>query len=127
MSQPTKPTEAELEVLQILWQHGPCTVRFVNEKLGEKRKVGYTTTLKIMQIMTEKKMLARDERGRSHVYRAVVEERETQSALLDRFLETAFAGSSLKLVMRALGSGKASKQELREIRAYLDRMEGGDA
>ena len=118
-----KPTEAEWEVLQILWQNGPSTVRHVNDILNAKRRVGYTTTLKIMQIMAEKDMLARDESGRSHIYAPLLEERETQNVLLDRMLDTAFGGSALKLVMRALGSKKASKEELKAVRAYLDRIE----
>lgn len=119
-----RPTEAELEILQILWKHGPCTVRFVNDQLNQKKTVGYTTTLKIMQLMFEKKLLERDESTRSHLYRAVVKEKETQGLLLDRFLETAFGGSALKLVMQALGNHKASKEEISQIRDLLDNLEG---
>jgi predicted transcriptional regulator len=120
----TRPTEAELEILQILWKHGPCTVRFVNDQLNQKRTVGYTTTLKIMQLMFEKKLLERDESTRSHLYRATVKEKETQGLLLDRFLETAFGGSALKLVMQALGNHKASTEEISQIRDLLDNLEG---
>jgi predicted transcriptional regulator len=119
-----KPTEAELEILQLLWQNGPCTVRFVNDRLNEAKSVGYTTTLKIMQLMFEKNLLKRDEQSRSHLYRAAVKEKETQGLLLDRFLETAFGGSALKLVMQALGNHKASKEEISQIRELLDKMEG---
>ena len=119
-----KPTEAELEVLQILWKHGPCTVRFVNDQLNEKKTVGYTTTLKIMQIMFEKDLLRRDEKARSHLYRAAAKEKDTQRLLLDRFLETAFGGSAVKLVMQALGNHKASKEEIARIRELLDNLEG---
>jgi BlaI family penicillinase repressor len=119
-----KPTEAELEILQILWKHGPCTVRFVNDKLNRKKTVGYTTTLKIMQLMFEKKLLKRDETTRSHLYSAAAREKETQGLLLDRFLETAFGGSALKLVMQALGNHKASKEEISQIRELLDNLEG---
>lgn len=119
-----KPTEAELEILQILWKHGPCTVRFVNDQLNEKKTVGYTTTLKIMQIMFEKDLLKRDEKARSHLYRAAVKEKDTQRLLLDRFLETAFGGSAVKLVMQALGNHKASKEEIARIRELLDNLEG---
>lgn len=122
-----RPTEAELEILQILWKHGPCTVRFVNDQLNQKKTVGYTTTLKIMQIMFEKKLLERDESTRSHLYRAVVKEKETQGLLLDRFLDTAFGGSALKLVMQALGNHKASKEEISQIRDLLDNLEGEGA
>jgi BlaI family penicillinase repressor len=119
-----KPTEAELEILQVLWKHGPCTVRFINDRLKEKKEVGYTTTLKIMQLMLEKNLLQRDESTRSHLYRAAVKEQETQELLLDRFLETAFAGSALKLVMQALGQHKASPEEISQIRKLLDNLEG---
>jgi len=122
-----RPTEAELEILQILWKHGPCTVRFVNDQLNRKRTVGYTTTLKIMQLMFEKKLLERDETARSHLYLAVIKENETQGLLLDRFLETAFGGSALKLVMQALGNHKASKEEISQIRDLLDNLEGEGA
>ena len=118
-----KPTEAELEILRILWESGPSTVRFINEKLNEKKEVGYTTTLKIMQIMTAKKLLERDASQRSHIYRAILKESETQNHLLERLMETAFGGSASKLVMRALGSHKTSKEELRKIRKLLDERE----
>ena len=118
-----RPTEAELEILQVLWKHGPCTVRFVNDKLNDKKEVGYTTTLKIMQIMIDKNLLKRDESKRSHLYSPVVKETETQSLLLDKFLQTAFAGSATKLVMQALGNHKASKEEISRIREFLDNLE----
>ena len=119
-----KPTESELEILQILWKHGPCTVRFVNDLLNEKKKVGYTTTLKIMQLMLEKKILKRDEKKRSHLYRPAVKEKETQRLLLDRFLQTAFGGSAMKMVMQALGNHKTSKEEISQIRKFLDNLGG---
>lgn len=118
-----RPTEAELEVLQILWKHGPCTVRFVNDKLNEKKEVGYTTTLKIMQIMFEKNLLKRDESKRSHLYSPTMKEKETQGLLLDKFLHSAFGGSAMKLVMQALGNHKASKEEISRIREFLDNLE----
>lgn len=120
-----KPTEAELEILTVLWAVGPSTVRFVNERLNESRKVGYTTTLKLMQIMHEKGLLARDEQARSHVYRPMMRENLAQKALLDRVMETAFGGSALKLVMQALGGQKTSREELAAIREYIDRLESG--
>ena len=119
---PVKPTESELEILQVLWEHGPSTVRFVNDELSKARETGYTTTLKLMQIMHEKGMVARDETGRSHVYQAAIGETATQKQLLDRFLDTAFRGSALKLVMQALGNKKTSEQDLNEIRNLLDNL-----
>jgi BlaI family penicillinase repressor len=118
-----KPTDSELEILQVLWQEGPCTVRQVNERLTENRDVGYTTTLKLMQIMYEKGLLTRLEEARSHVYEANVSEEETQSTLLERFVDTAFRGSASKLVMQALGNHKTTPAELDEIRKLLDQIE----
>jgi predicted transcriptional regulator len=118
-----KPTDSELEILQVLWQQGPCTVRQVNERLAENREVGYTTTLKLMQIMYEKGLLTRLEEARSHVYEANVSEEETQSTLLERFVDTAFRGSASKLVMHALGNHKSTPAELDEIRKLLDQIE----
>ena len=120
-----KPTESELEILQVLWQHGPNTVRFVHEELSKAKEVGYTTTLKLMQIMADKDMLHVDKTNRSHVYYAALEEEQTQKQLLDRFLDAAFRGSASKLVMQALGNSKTSKAELDEIRNLLDKLEGG--
>lgn len=120
-----KPTEAELEILQILWDSGPTTVRFVNDKLNLKKEVGYTTTLKIMQIMTEKNLLSRDEENKSHIYSAVYKKDETQKVLLDKFLESTFGGSASKLVLQALGNRKTSKKEIEDIRKFLDKIEGG--
>ncbi len=123
-----RPTAAELEVLNVLWAHGPSTVRFVNDKLNEKsggQPVGYTTTLKIMQIMAEKGLLKRDESQRSHLYGAALPQARVQKALLDRLLETAFGGSALKLVMQALGGRKATPEEISRIRELLDHMERG--
>jgi predicted transcriptional regulator len=120
-----KPTAAELEILQILWESGPATVRFVNDKLNLKKEVGYTTTLKIMQIMVEKMLLMRDEENKRHIYSAIYKKDETQKVLLDKFLESAFGGSASKLVMQALGNRKTSKKEIEEIRKFLDKIEGG--
>jgi predicted transcriptional regulator len=117
-----KPTESELEILQVLWLHGPNTVRFVNDELSKTKETGYTTTLKLMQIMHEKGMVNRDESGRSHIYSAAITETATQKQLLDRFLDTAFRGSALKLVMQALGNKKTSQQDLNEIRNLLDNL-----
>lgn len=125
--QSLKPTEAELEILQVLWQNGPSTVRFVHDELSKTKEAGYTTTLKIMQIMAEKGMVEPDKSSRSHVYRALLAEEATQKKLLDRFLDTAFRGSASKLVIQALGSQPASKAELDEIRNLLDKLEGGNS
>jgi predicted transcriptional regulator len=111
-----KPTESELHVLQVLWQYGPSTVRFVNDLLNKGKVVGYTTTLKIMQIMFEKKLVKRDENGKTHIYEAIISEKDAQNELLDKFLEMTFKGSAMKMVMHALGNRKTSKQELTEIR-----------
>jgi BlaI family penicillinase repressor len=120
-----RPTAAELEILNVIWQDGPSTVRAINDKLNKEKKVGYTTTLKIMQIMAEKGLLKRDERQRSHLYAAAAPEKQVQKLLLDRLLEQAFGGSALKLVMQALGAHKASPEEISRIRELLDHMEGG--
>jgi predicted transcriptional regulator len=118
-----KPTESELQVLQLLWQHGPSTVRFVNDRLNSRKTVGYTTTLKIMQIMYEKELVRRNETEKTHVYEANISEKNAKDQLLDRFLETTFKGSAMKMVMHALGNHKTSKQEIKEIRELLDKLE----
>ncbi len=120
---PIKPTESEYEVLQSLWKNGPSTVRQVNEELSRKREVGYTTTLKIMQIMHEKGLLSREKSGKTHIYQAEISQSATQQAMLDRFVERTFEGSAMQLVMQALGNHKASPEELSQIRAYLDELE----
>jgi predicted transcriptional regulator len=117
-----KPTSAELAILRVLWAHGPSTVRDVHSAL-EDRGTGYTTVLKTMQIMTDKKMLARDERAKSHVYRALATEAETQKSVVLDLMERAFGGSATDLVMSALASKPASKEELAQIRDLIDRME----
>lgn len=118
-----KPTDAELEILQILWEIGPSTVRRVNDELNRIRKIGYTTTLKMMQIMLEKGMLSRNEDQRSHMYSALLNEKETQNLLLNKLVASAFGGSALKLVVSALGSGKTSKKELAKIKDFIDAIE----
>lgn len=115
-----KPTESELEILQILWQNGPSSVRFVNEELAKQRDIGYTTTLKLMQIMFEKKLLSRTEEGRYHLYKAEVEEEATQINLLEKFVDATFRGSAMKLVMQALGNHDSSKEELEEIKKLIE-------
>lgn len=118
-----KPTDAELEVLQILWTHGPCSVRFVNGELSKNREVVYTTTLKMMQVMTEKGFLKRDTSRRTHLYEALITEEEIQQTLLDKLLNTAFRGSALGLVVRTLGHQKTSKSDLEEIKKIIQKLE----
>lgn len=121
-----KPTEAELEILQVLWTEGECTVRKVNESLNRTRDVGYTTTLKIMQIMAEKGLVKRETGSRTHIYTAVINREKTQNILLDRFLENTFSGSAGTLVMQALGSHKASPEELKKIKELIEILEKKD-
>ena len=119
-----EPTRSELEILQVLWQYGPSTVRFVNDTLNaQKRAVQYTSTLKLMQIMTEKKMLKRDERNMKHIYIPAVEEQKTKAFLLDRFVDSMFNGSASSLMMQLLGNKKTSKEELEEIKALLKNLD----
>jgi len=119
----SQPTAAELEILHLLWQHGPATVRTLNDRQNTEREVGYTTTLKLLQIMTDKGLVEREADGRQHVYRARVSEQAAQQQLLSSFVDTAFRGSASQLVLRALGSGAASAEELAQIRALLDELE----
>ncbi len=117
-----EPTRSELEILQVLWQHGPSTVRFVNEKLNEqKREVQYTSTLKLMQIMVEKKILSRDESNMKHIYAPLLEEQKTKSFLLEKFVDSIYNGSAANLMMQLLGNKKTSKKELDAIRELLNK------
>ncbi len=117
-----EPTKAELEILQVLWQNGPSTVRLVNEKLNEqKREVNYTSTLKLMQIMVEKGILKRDQSNMKHVYEPIVEEKKAKGYLLDRFLESMYQGSASNLVLQLLGNKKTSKKELETIKEMLNK------
>lgn len=122
-SEPTpEPTRSELEILQVLWQHGPNTVRFVNDQLNaEKREVQYASTLKLMQIMVDKGLLNRDERSVRHIYSAAFEETKTKRVLLDRFVDSMFNGSVSSLMMHLLDNEKASPEELEAIRKLLDK------
>ena len=121
---PPRPTDAELAILRILWQRGPSTVGEVQEELSKERETGYTTALKLLQIMTEKRLVERDESRRAHVYRAKYAEEQTQRQLMGDLLERAFGGSAARMVVQALGSRRASKKELGEIRRLLDELEG---
>jgi predicted transcriptional regulator len=124
-----KPTDSELEILHILWAEGPSTVRTVNDLLNEQssktKETGYTTTLKIMQIMFEKGLVTRTEEGRTHTYSPAVRQSDTQGLLLQQFVDNAFRGSAARLVMQALGNHDASPEELDEIKALIAKIEQG--
>jgi predicted transcriptional regulator len=121
-SRPRKPTDAELAILRVLWSRGPCTVRQVAEALG--RETGYTTILKLLQIMAEKSLVRRDETARTHVYEAAYSEDQTQRQLVTDLLERAFGGSASKLVLQALATSKATPKELAEIKKLLEKHGG---
>jgi len=122
----TKPTDSELEILQILWDNGPSSVRIVNDELNTVKESGYTTTLKLMQLMTAKGLTERDTTARTHIYTPLVKESNIKSDLLQRFMHATFKGSASQLVMSALGSNKASKTELAEIKALITQIEKQD-
>ncbi len=117
------PTEAELAILNVLWEHGPSTVRFVHEQLQDSQNTGYTTILKLMQIMFDKGLVRRDESERAHVYQAAATRDHTQGAIVQDLVKRAFSGSRSALVMRALGES-SSREEIDEIRRFLDQLEG---
>ena len=122
---PPRPTDAELEILRVLWAKGASTVREVHEELNKNKNTGYTTVLKLMQIMGEKKLVRRDEDQRAHVYHAMLPQEATQGQLVRDLVERAFSGSSAGLVMQALASKPATREELRQIRQLLDEYERG--
>jgi predicted transcriptional regulator len=115
-----RPTDAELEILRVLWERGPATVRQVHEALARTRDTGYTTTLKLMQIMAEKDLVRRDESARTHVYEARLSQAQTQRQLVTDLVDRAFGGSAAALVLRALSSHKPTDNELAEIRRLID-------
>jgi BlaI family penicillinase repressor len=117
-----KPTESELEILQILWTRGLATVREVHEELAKTKDAGYTTTLKLMQIMHEKGLVKRDDSMRTHVYQAAVNKERTQKHLLGKMIDSLFGGSPTQLVIQALGEHKASAEDLEEIQALLNTL-----
>ena len=119
-----KPTESELEILQILWEKGVATVREVHERLAVTKDVGYTTTLKLMQIMNEKGIVKRDDSMRTHIYQAAVNKEKTQKHLLNKMIDNLFGGSSNQLVIQALGDDnhKTSQEEIDTIQALLDNL-----
>jgi predicted transcriptional regulator len=119
-----RPTASELEILQVLWTHGPSTVRDVHERLNAEKPTGYTTVLKLMQIMSEKELVRRDEKQRAHIYHAAVRKEQTQTDMVRDLVDKVFGGSATRLVMHALSSRKSSAAELAEIRKTLDEMEG---
>lgn len=117
-----KPTESELEILQILWTRDLATVREVHEELLKTKDAGYTTTLKLMQIMNEKGLVKRDDSMRTHVYQAAVNKEKTQKHLLNKMIDSLFGGSSTQLVIQALGETKATPDELERIQQLLDNL-----
>jgi len=125
MSDPQRPTDAELEILTVLWSRGPCTVREVHEVIAKRRPAQYTTILKLMQIMAEKQLVSRDEKQRAHIYEASRPREWTQRQLAGDLLERAFGGSASEMMVGALAARKASKEELAEIRRLLDEFEEG--
>ena len=120
-----KPTSSELGILQVLWERGPSTVREVHEVLAKRRPTGYTTVLKLLQIMTAKGTVSRDENERAHIYQAKQPAESTKRQLVGDLLQRAFSGSASELMMHALSGKKTSAQELDEIRKILDEYEGG--
>lgn len=117
-----KPTESELEILQVLWDKGLASVREVHEELSKSKEAGYTTTLKLMQIMHEKGLVKRDDSVKTHIYQPAVSKEKTQKHLLGKMINTLFGGSTTQLVMQALGNHKASADELEEIQKMIDNL-----
>ena len=125
MSKPPRPTDAELAILRVLWQHGACTVRQVHDELSRERPSAYTTALKMLQIMTEKGLVRRDESERTHIYQPKLSEEQTQRQLVRDLLDRAFGGSASKLVMQALSTRRATQEELGEIRKLIEGSRDG--
>ncbi len=122
---PAEPTKSELEILQVLWASGPSTARFVNDELNRQtRKVIYMSTLKLMQIMVEKGMLAKDESQMRHIYSAVAEEGKTKGLLLDKAIDTIFNGSAANLMMQLLGNKQLSQKEMDEFQTLIKKLDG---
>ena len=121
---PLEPTRAQLEILQVLWKHGPSTVRFVNDQLNrQKQSLSYTSTLKLMQIMHEKGLVKRDESSMTHIYSAVLEEKKTRGIVLKRFVDAMYNGSTKKLMLELLGNEKASSKDWDTIKGLLDKLD----
>lgn len=123
MSKQIKPTDSELEILNILWAKGPSTVRKIHEVLEQNKEAGYTTSLKLLQIMHEKGLVSRDTSSKTHIYTAAIAQEKIQGQLVQRFIDNVFNGSATQLVMQALGNHKADAAELEMIREYLKKME----
>ncbi len=119
-----KPTESELEILQVIWKKGQCTVRDVHEELAKNKDAGYTTTLKLMQIMHEKGLVERDTTAKTHLYKALITREQAQQTALDKIISTVFKGSTSDLVIQALGHHRASKDEIDAIKSYLEEFGG---
>ena len=117
------PTEKELAILKVLWHEGPCTVRQVNDQINKIEKTGYTTTLKLMQIMTDKGLVVRDDSAFKHVYKPAISAADTETQLVGDMLDKVFAGSAERLVMRALSAKEVTAEEIERIRKMLDEME----
>jgi predicted transcriptional regulator len=126
-NKPIKATEKELEILQIIWSKDAVSVKEVHEALGGDDANGYTTILKMLQIMYEKGLVTRQKRGKLHLYKAVHSLENTRQHLLDKMINTVFQGSASQLVMSALGNNKSSKEELKQIKDYLEKLEGGES
>jgi predicted transcriptional regulator len=118
-----EPTKAELEILQVLWEHGPSPVRSVMEQLNKKREMNYTAVLRLMQLMVDKGILQRDQSQMQHVYQVVEDESKTKEHLLDKFLDTLYKGSAASLIIQLVGNKKATKEDIKTIKALLDKME----
>lgn len=123
MAKPPRPTESEFEILKVLWTQGACTVQQVHDVLGKSRGIGYTTVLKVLQIMLTKGLVRRDESQRQHIYAAAVTEASTRRSLVREFVDRVFSGSAESLVLHALAGRKTSPEELRQIRKLLDELE----
>ena len=122
-NKPIEPTKSELEILQVLWQHGPSPVRFVMGEINKIRELNYTATLKLMQLMVDKGILKRDESRMQHVYHVVEDENKTKEHLLDKFLDTLYQGSAGSLMMQLAGNKKTTKEDLQKMKELLDKLQ----
>jgi BlaI family penicillinase repressor len=118
-----EPTKSELEILKVLWQHGPSPVRLVMQEINKTRELNYTATLKLMQLMVDKDILKRDERKMQHIYQVVEDETQTKAHLLDKFLDNLYNGSAASLMMQLAGNKKTTQEDLRKMRRLLDQLE----